>query len=215
MLIGYARTSTVDQDYGLDAQIEALQAAGCDPEFIHREKVSSVANRPKLDEVLKHLRKGDTLLVTKLDRLARSMRDLLRIVDLIQEKKAALRILGTDIDTGTPTGKLMLNLLGSFAEFERQIMLERQRAGIARAKTEGKFKRRKPTARAKSDAIMQLHGQGVAAAEIAHRLEISRASVYRVLEDERAKAEGKPEGQVKARSASVSESLRPHNRAAH
>jgi len=157
MLIGYARTSIADQEYGLDAQIEALKDAGCDPEFIYREKVSSVANRPKLDEVLKHLRKGDTLVVTKLDRLARSMRDLLRIVDLIQGKKAALRILGTDIDTGSPTGKLMLNLLGSFAEFERQIMLERQRAGIARAKAEGKFNGRKPTARAKADAIMQLH----------------------------------------------------------
>jgi DNA invertase Pin-like site-specific DNA recombinase len=110
------------------------------------------------------------------------MRDLLRIVDLIQAKKAALRILGTDIDTGTPAGKLMLNLMGSFAEFERQIMLERQRAGIARAKAEGKFKGRKPTARAKADAIMALHGKGVAAAEIAHRLEVSRGSVYRVLE---------------------------------
>jgi DNA invertase Pin-like site-specific DNA recombinase len=140
--------------------------------------VSSVANRPRLDEVLKHLRKGDTLVVTKLDRLARSMRDLLRIVDLIQARKAGLRILGTDIDTISPTGKLMLNMLGSFAEFERQIMLERQRGGIARAKAEGKFKGRKPTARAKTDAIMALHGQGVAAAEIAHRLEVSRASVY-------------------------------------
>jgi DNA invertase Pin-like site-specific DNA recombinase len=167
----------VDQDYGLDAQIEALKDAGCDPSsFIVRK-----CRVPKLDEVLKHLRKGDTLVVTKLDRLARSMRDLLRIVDLIQGKKAVLRIRGTDIDAGTPTGKLMLNLLGSLAEFERQIMLERQRVGIARAKAEGKFKGRKPTARAKSDAIMQLHGQGVAAAEIAHRLEISRASVYRVL----------------------------------
>jgi DNA invertase Pin-like site-specific DNA recombinase len=191
MLIGYARTSTVDQDYGLDAQIEALEDAGCDPEFIYREKVSSVANRPKLDEVLKHLRKGDTLVVTKLDRLVRSIRDLLRIVDLIQAKKAALRILGAS--------KLMLNLLGSFAEFERQIMLERQRAGIARATAEGKFKGRKPTARTKADAIMQLHGQGVAAAEIAHRLEISRASVYRVIEDARAKAEDK----CKVRSNSV------------
>src|SRR5215472_11314517 len=190
MLLGYARTSTVHQDYGLDAQIEALKDAGCDPEFVYREKVSSVANRPKLDEVLKHLRKDDTLVVTKLDRLARSMRDLLRIVDLIQGKKAALRILGTDFDTGTPTGKLILSLLGSFAEFERQIMLERQRAGIARAKAEGKFKGRKPTARAKATAIMQLHGQGVPAAEIAHRLEISRASVYRVIQDARAEAEG-------------------------
>jgi DNA invertase Pin-like site-specific DNA recombinase len=203
MLIGYARTSTADQDYGLEAQIEALQAAGCDPEFIHHEKVSSVANRPKLDEVLKHLRKGDTLVVTKLDRLARSIRDLLGIIDKIQGRKAGLRILGTDIDTTSPTGKLMLNLLGSFAEFERQIMLERQRAGIARAKSEGKFKGRKPTARAKSAAMMQLHGQGVPAAEIAHRLEISRASVYRVIQDARAEADGKPESQVKVRSAPV------------
>ena len=87
MLIGYARTSTADQDYGLEAQIEALQAAGCDPEFIHHEKVSSVAKRPKLDEV-KRLRKGDTLVVTKLDRLARSIRDLLGIIDKIQARKA-------------------------------------------------------------------------------------------------------------------------------
>jgi DNA invertase Pin-like site-specific DNA recombinase len=118
---------------------------------------------------------------------------LLRIVDLIQGKKAALRILGTDIDTATPAGKLMLNL---------QIVLERQRAGIARAKAEGKFKGRKPTVRAKADAIMQLHRQGVAAAEIAHRLEVSRASVYRVIEDARAKTEGKTEVKIKRRSAS-------------
>jgi DNA invertase Pin-like site-specific DNA recombinase len=76
-----------DQDYGLDAKIEALKDAGCDPEYIHHEKVSSVASRPKLEEVLKHLRKGDILVVTKLDRLARSMRDPLRIVDMIQGKK--------------------------------------------------------------------------------------------------------------------------------
>ena len=86
-------------------------------------------NRPKPDEVLKHLRKSDTLVVTKLDRLARSMRDLLRIVYLIQGKKAALLTLA-DIDTGIPTHKLKLNLLGSFAEFERQIMPERQRTDI-------------------------------------------------------------------------------------
>ena len=194
MLIGYARTSTADQDYGLEAQIDALKDAGCDPEFIHHEKVSSVAKRPKLDEVLKHLRKGDTLVVTKLDRLARSIRDLLSIIDKIQARKAGLRILGTEIDTTSPTGKLMLNLLGSFAEFERQIMLERQRAGIARAKSEGKFKGRKPTARTKADAIMALHGQGVPAAEIAHRLEISRASVYRVIQDARAEVECEVKG---------------------
>jgi DNA invertase Pin-like site-specific DNA recombinase len=134
------------------------------------------------------------LVVTKLDRLARSIRDLLSIIDKIQARKAGLRILGTDIDTTSPTGKLMLNLLGSFAEFERQIMLERQRAGIARAKSEGKFKGRKPTARAKADAIMALHGQGVPAAEIAHRLEISRASVYRVIQDARAEVECEVKG---------------------
>ena len=96
MLIGYARTSTVDQDYGLDAQIEALTAAGCDPEFIYREKVSSVANRPKLDEVLKHLRKGDTLVVTKLDRLARS------IVSWPQRTKWPASLLGQIRCSGTP-----------------------------------------------------------------------------------------------------------------
>jgi DNA invertase Pin-like site-specific DNA recombinase len=184
-LIGYARTSTDHQDYGLADQIEKLVGAGCDPDLIRSEKVSSVAQRGGLDEVLKHLRKGDTLVVCKLDRLARSMRDLLRICDLIDAKKAFLRVMGTGIDTTTPEGRLMRNMLGSFAEFERDMMLVRQKAGIARAKAEGKFKGRKPTARAKSEAILQLRSQGIAAAEIAHRLEIGVASVYRVLEDAR------------------------------
>jgi DNA invertase Pin-like site-specific DNA recombinase len=170
----------------LQDQIEKLLAAGVDADNIYSEQVSSVAQRDRLEDLLKHLRKGDTLVVCKLDRLARSMRDLLRIVDAINAKKAFLRVLGTSIDTSTPDGRLMLNMLGSFAEFERDIMLVRQKAGIERAKAEGKFKGRKPTARAKSEQILVLRKQGVAASEIAHRLEISPASVYRVLDDNRA-----------------------------
>jgi DNA invertase Pin-like site-specific DNA recombinase len=185
-LLAYARTSTDHQDYGLQDQIEKLIAAGVDADNIYSEQVSSVAQRDGLEDLLKHLRKGDTLVVCKLDRLARSMRDLLRIVDVISGRKAFLKVLGTSIDTSTPDGRLMLNVLGSFAEFERDIMLVRQKAGIERAKAEGKFKGRKPTARAKSEQILALRERGIAASEIAHRLEISPASVYRVLEDSRA-----------------------------
>jgi DNA invertase Pin-like site-specific DNA recombinase len=105
---------------------------------------------------------SDVFVVTRLDRLARSVADLVRIVDHLRQKSVALRVMALGIDTGTPTGKLMANLLGSIAEFERDIMLERQREGIAKAKSEGKFKGRKPTARAKSVEIIALAKQGVA-----------------------------------------------------
>ncbi len=119
--------------------------------------------------------------MTKLDRLARSTRHLGEIVDTLKVKRADLQILNLGIDTGTPTGKLILNLLGSVAEFERAMMLERQREGIAKAKAEGKYKGRKPTARAKADQIFAMKAQGVGATAIAKELGIGRASVYRVL----------------------------------
>ena len=100
-----------------------------------------------------YLREGDTFVVTKLDRLARSVKDMVEITASLDEKGVALKILSIDLDTQTPTGKLMVNLLGSIAEFERELMLERQREGIAKAKSEGKYKGRKPTARAKANQI--------------------------------------------------------------
>ena len=146
--IGYARTSTTDQKAGLEAQLRDLKAAGCTKIF--REELSSVAaRRPQLDAALEWVREGDILIVTKLDRLARSVSDMVAITEALKKKGVALRILAMNLDTSTPTGKLMVNLLGSIAEFERELMLERQREGIAKAKAEGKYAGRQPTADAR------------------------------------------------------------------
>lgn len=181
MLVGYARTSTADQVAGLDAQKRDLEAYGVTKLFV--ERTSSIGERVELAKALDYIRDGDTFVVTKLDRLARSVLDLLSIVDRIKAKGASLRILNPDIDTGTPTGKLMLNLLGSIAQFERELMLERQREGIARAKAEGRYRGRQPTARARSKAVLELHGAGVGPSAIARQIGIGRSSVYRILED--------------------------------
>jgi DNA invertase Pin-like site-specific DNA recombinase len=184
--IGYARTSTVEQIAGLEAQDWELREAGVEKVF--SERVSSIAKREQLEAALEFSRKGDVLVVTKLDRLARSMADLVAITSKLKAKGIELQILAMNLDTTTPTGKLMLNLMGSFAEFEREIMLERQREGVARAKAEGKYRGRVPTARRKGAEVIQLRDQGVRPEEIAERLGISRASVFRVLKDRRVQA---------------------------
>lgn len=183
MLIGYARTSTLDQKAGLEVQLDDLRTAGC--EKIFEEQVCSVdvAARKKLSEAIEFVREGDTLIVTRLDRLARSVAHLMEILATLAKKGASLRILAMGIDTATPTGKLMLTVLGGIAEFEREIMLERQREGIGKAKAAGKYKGRKPTAQAKSDDVIELAGAGVGPTEIAKRAGISRASVYRILKE--------------------------------
>jgi DNA invertase Pin-like site-specific DNA recombinase len=143
-----------------------------------------VAHRAQLEEVLAFARDGDTLVVTKPDRLARSVADLLAIMGRLDAKGVALRMLslgGREVDTSTPTGRMMLTMPGAVAEFERAPMLERQREGIAKAKGEGNYKGRTPTARAKADEVAALRAEGVGPAEIARRLGIARASVYRIL----------------------------------
>ena len=182
MLIGYARTSTLEQKAGLEAQIAELKAAGCEKVF--QEQTSSIGKRNALAIALEFVREGDTLVVAKLDRLARSVQHLLQIAHELKEKGAALRILNLNIDTSTATGKLMFTMIGAIAEFEREMMLERQREGIARAKAEGKYKGRAPTARAKAERIRELRQQGVGATEIARLVGVSRASVYRVTASE-------------------------------
>ncbi|MEM8692443.1 MAG: recombinase family protein [Pseudomonadota bacterium] len=181
MIVGYARTSTVEQEAGLEAQRRDLAEAKCEKVFV--EQVSSVDRdaRVRLAEVLDYVRDGDTLVVTKLDRLARSVPHLLEIVDSLEAKGSSLRILNMDIDTGNPTGRLLLTMLGGIAEFERGIMLERQREGIAKAKAAGKYKGRKPTAKAKAADVIALHEKGTGATTIAKELGIGRASVYRIL----------------------------------
>jgi DNA invertase Pin-like site-specific DNA recombinase len=179
MKVGYERTSTLEQTARFEAQVRDLKAAGC--EKIFKEQVSSVGEREQLAVALDFLREGDTLVVAKLDRLARSITHLSEITKALNAKKANLQILAMGLDTTNATGTLMLNVIGSVAQFEREMMLERQREGIAKAKAEGKYTGRKPTARAKGDEVRALYGQGVGASEIAKRLGIGRASVYRVL----------------------------------
>lgn len=179
MKIGYARTSTIDQIAGYEAQQRELAAAGC--EKIFGEQVSSIATRAQLDAALDFVREGDTLVVTKLDRLARSIAHLVEITERVKAKSAHLQILGMGLNTADATSRLILNVIGSVAQFEREVMLERQREGIAKAKSEGKYKGRKATARAQSAEIVKLKAEGVKPTEIARRLGIGRASVYRAL----------------------------------
>lgn len=182
MLIGYARTSTLEQEASLEAQRRDLEALGC--ERIFAEQTSSVATRKALEEAIEYARAGDTFIVTKLDRLARNVPHMWEVLQRLEAKGVALRIVNMGIDTSTPTGKLMLNVLGGVAQFEREMMLERQREGIARAKAEGKYKGRKPTARAKADEVRALHAEGLSMGQIAAQLGIGKGSVHRVLKAE-------------------------------
>jgi DNA invertase Pin-like site-specific DNA recombinase len=183
MFVGYARTSTTEQEAGLEAQRRDLAAIGV--ERVFAEQTSSVGARPQLEAALDFIRAGDVLVVSKLDRLARSVRDLCEIVATIEGKGASLRILAMSLDTATSTGRLMLNVFGSVGQFEREMMLERQREGIAKAKGEGRYRGRKPTARAKSAEIVRLAGEGMTREAIAAKLGVGVASVYRVLAEAR------------------------------
>lgn len=186
MLIGYGRTSTSDQTAGLAAQERDLRAAGC--ERIFAEQVSSVAQRAKLAEVLAYLRDGDVLVVTKPDRLARSTSELLTVEAELSQRGIGLIVLsmgGERLDTRNPTAKLMLTILAGVATWEREIMLERQREGIAKAKQEGRYKGRAPTVVRQAETIREMARAGRKPAHIAKELGIARSSVYRML-DERA-----------------------------
>jgi DNA invertase Pin-like site-specific DNA recombinase len=175
--VGYARVSSTDQDLGI--QRAALTAAGCD--VIRAEKVSgtSTEGRAELQTVLAFLRRGDTLTVTRIDRLARSIADLANIVRQLESKGVALKATEQPIDTSTAAGKAFLGMLGVFAEFETNIRKERQLEGIAAAKAAGVYKGRPATIEAAE--IAKLRAEGLGATEIAKRLGIGRASVYRLL----------------------------------
>src|SRR6516162_495676 len=141
MLIGYARVSTDDQDTA--AQVAALKAAGC--ERIYREKASGGRwDRPELQRLLDQLRKGDVLVVWKLDRLSRSLRDVLTIMEWLTEAKAGFRSLTEAIDTTTPAGRMMMQMVGSLAEFERAMLRERTKIGLETARREGRIGGRPP-----------------------------------------------------------------------
>jgi DNA invertase Pin-like site-specific DNA recombinase len=185
MLIGYARVSTVDQVAGLEAQLRDLAATGCN-EKVFSERVSSVAQRDQLAAALEWCRAGDTLVVTRLDRLARSTADLLGIIATLERKGVALRICdfgGQAVDTASPSGRLIVTMFGAVAQFERELLLQRQREGIAKARADGKYQGRVPTAQRKAPQVRDLRASGLCATDIAARLSISRSSVYRILSE--------------------------------
>jgi DNA invertase Pin-like site-specific DNA recombinase len=181
MIIGYARTSSVEQEAGFEAQQRELKRMGCEKVF--QEQVSSVAQRAQLEAAIDFVREGDSFVVTKLDRLARSITDLLQILQRLEKKHVEVNILNLGLDTSTPTGKLILTVLGGIAQFEREMMLERQREGIAKAKREGKYKGRQPLPEEKRDSIIRLGLAGLKKAEIARQVGVGQATVYRELAD--------------------------------
>ena len=176
-ILGYARASTLDQS--TDIQIEQLTTSGC--ELVRAEKRSGTSRegRTELETLLDFLRSGDTLMVTRIDRLARSLGDLQDIVRLLRAKGVSLKATEQPIDTGSAAGKAFLDMLGVFAEFETNLRRERQLEGIAKAKAAGVYKGRPP--KISASEVMKLKGQGLGATTIADRLGIGRASVYRLL----------------------------------
>ncbi len=178
-VIGYARVSSEDQDCSI--QEAALRNAGCT--IIRSEKKSgtTTVGRQELDTILAFLRTDDTLMVTRIDRLARSVADLEKIVDALKAKGAFLRATEQPIDTSSAAGMAFLQMLGVFAQFETAIRRERQMEGIAKAKATGVYKGRKPSV--PMEEVRRLHSEGVRPTDIAKQLKIGRGSVYRALSD--------------------------------
>ncbi len=179
MIVGYARTSTATQIAGLEGQQRELEAAGVEKLF--KEQTSALGDRKALNDMIEFVREGDAVIVTRPCRLARSVADLCTTMTRLEKKGVALRIQSMGVDTSTPTGRLMLTLLGAISAFERDLMLERQLVGIAAARAAGKYKGRKATAMARRDEIVALAASGITREAVAKQLGIGVASVYRAL----------------------------------
>jgi DNA invertase Pin-like site-specific DNA recombinase len=180
MLLGYARVSTNEQDTA--TQVSALKLAGC--EKIFREKASGGRwDRPELTRLLDQLRKGDILIVSRLDRLSRSLRDLLTIMEQIKEAEAGFRSLTESIDTTTAPGRMMLQMVGAFAEFERAILRERTKTGLDAARKQGRIGGRRPKLRPnQQDEIVMMVSTGTKTASDAARLfNVHPATISRLL----------------------------------
>lgn len=180
MKYGYARVSTDDQD--LTLQREKLLAAGCDVVREEKRSGTKLAGRDELKTLMEFMREGDTLVITRLDRLARSLEDLSHLARQLQAKGVSLMATEQPVDTSNAAGKAFFQMLGVFAEFETNLRRERQMEGIAKAKAEGVYRGRKPSIDVAE--VKRLRDQeGLGATEIARKLSIARTSVYRVLQD--------------------------------
>jgi DNA invertase Pin-like site-specific DNA recombinase len=188
MIIGYARVSTAAaaaQDQNLDLQTDELTKLGC--QKIYQEKVSSGKERPQLMKLIENLREGDSVMVWKLDRLARSLKELINLVEIFKVKKVNFISIKDSIDTSTAQGRLLLNIFGSLAEFERDTIRERTKAGLSAAKARGRMGGKKkglsPEAKKKAETAVMLYKQKKSAVEIAGIIGVGRATVYRYLEE--------------------------------
>lgn len=181
-IVGYARVSSAGQS--LDVQLDKLDRAGCTKVYKEKRSGRQAETRPELQAALAYLRDGDLLVVSRLDRIARSVLDLAKIADLLTKKGVGLRVLDQGLDTSTPEGKLMFNLLGAFAEFEADIRAERQRDGIMAAQKKGtKFGRKKALTEVQEQRIRKMREEeGFSIEQLAERFSISRSSVYRALQ---------------------------------
>ena len=180
-IVGYARVSTTQQS--LDIQLSTLKKAKCKKIFSEKASGNTKKGREKLQECLNYLREGDTLVVTRVDRLARSILDLQKISKQLKNSGIKLKATEQPIDTSTPAGKAFFDMLGVFAEFETNIRKERQQEGIEKAKRAGKYKGRKPTARAKTAQVMAMLEAGQNKKTIAEALNIGIASIYRIIKN--------------------------------
>jgi len=184
-IVGYARVSTIDQDF--ESQIALLEQAGCTKIFSEKLSGTKRKGREQLEACIDYLREGDIFLVTRIDRLARSIRDLQNLVHQLHDKGVVLQATEQSFDISTSAGKAFFDMLGVFAEFENNIRRERQLEGIAAAKAKGKYKGGKPTAMIKAPQVMALLQQGINRKEIAQQVAISIASVYRIIRENKIK----------------------------
>lgn len=174
---GYARASSEDQDCAL--QEARLRDAGCDIVRSEKRTGTSMAGRDELATLLEFMREGDTLIVTRVDRLARSLSDLLTIVNTLEARGVKLRSTEQPVDTSSPAGRAFLQMLGVFAEFETALRRERQMEGIAKAKSEGRYRGRRPSVPV--EEVRALSAKGFGPTAIAKQLGIARSSVYEAL----------------------------------
>jgi DNA invertase Pin-like site-specific DNA recombinase len=179
MIVGYYRSSTEEQEAGFQAQRRKLEEAGVEKFF--GEQVSSVQERAQLEAALDFVREGDTFIVTAASRLARNTIQMLEIAECLGKKGVTLKILDLGVDTSNPTGKFILTVIAGVATWEREIMLERQKEGIAKARAEKKYKGRRPTAMMRAQEVKALKAQGFNRTEIAAKTGVSRASITRIL----------------------------------
>ena len=184
LVFGYARVSTKGQD--LTVQLSKLSEHGVDR--VYSEKLSGKnKNRPELETMIEQLRTGDTVVITKIDRLARNMRDFQNIVHELTERGVTLKIMDQNIDTSSAQDKLFMNMLSMFAEFERTMILERQREGIEHAKSKGVYKGRKPISEDKKAQVLELAANDVKKSEIQKVTGVGKTSIFKILKESQEK----------------------------